>query len=434
MMWVRGCRADYDEWARLAGPDWSYSAVLPYFQRIEATEQPGPEHGGSGPMAVSRQRDPSPLTSAYVTACREVGLSTAATVNGADVEGVVETRVTQRDGQRWSAADAYLRSAARRPNLTVLTSSHASRVSFDGRRATGVEYLRGGRRHRAAATREVVLCGGTVNSPQLLMLSGVGPAQHIRRLGIPVVHDLAAVGCNLRDHLLAKLVIGCRKPITLSGARSPSQVARYLRHRRGMLTSNVAEAYAFVRSTPELTLPDLELIFAPAPLTGEQFAGPSRHGFTLGAVLLQPQSTGTVRLASADPFAAPRIDPRYLTDPAGADRSALEVGLDWCERLRAAPALAWHGQGQIEPPEAAGERLRAAAIDQYAHTFYHPVGTCRMGSDPGSVVDPQLRVRGTTGLRIADASVMPTLIRGHTNAPAILIGERAADLIREAAR
>lgn len=425
MMWVRGHPADYDEWAEHAGEQWGHRAVQPYFRRIEGAEEAiAAHHGRGGPLSLRRQLDPNPLTAAYLAACAQAGLPRRAVPNGAEPDGAAEAVVTQRGGRRWSTADAYLRPATGRANLTVLTDAHVTRVLFRGRRAVGVEYLRAGRRARVRAAREVVLCGGAVNSPHLLLLSGVGPAPQLRDLGVPVVHHSPDVGGGLRDHLVTLVHADCREPITLAGATGLRHVARYLSERRGMLTSNLAEAYAFARSDPGLALPDLELLFVPGPFSDDGLTSPDRHVVTLGAVLLRPRSTGTIRLASPDPLAAPRIDPGYLGDDE--DRRVLTAGLRWCERILAAPALARH----LDRAGPVGGDL----IEARSQTLYHPVGTCRMGRDAASVVDPDLRVRGTVGLRVADASVMPVLVRGHTHAPSVMVGERAADLIASAER
>ncbi|GAA1300177.1 GMC family oxidoreductase N-terminal domain-containing protein [Saccharothrix xinjiangensis] len=427
MMWVRGHPADYDEWAEHAGEQWGHRAVQPYFRRIEGAEEAiAAHHGRGGPLSLRRQLDPNPLTAAYLAACAQVGLPRHEVANGAEPDGAAEAVVTQRGGRRWSTADAYLRPAAGRANLTVLTDAHVTRVLFRGRRAVGVEYLRAGRRTRVHATGEVVLCGGAVNSPHLLLLSGVGPAPQLRDLGVPVVHHSPEVGGGLRDHLVTLVHADCREPITLAGATGLRHVARYLSERRGMLTSNLAEAYAFARSDPRLALPDLELLFVPGPFSDDGLTPPDRHVVTLGAVLLRPRSTGTIRLVSPDPLAVPRIDPGYLGDDE--DRRVLTAGLRWCERILAAPALARHLDRDPDRADPVGGDL----IEARSQTLYHPVGTCRMGRDAASVVDPDLRVRGTVGLRVADASVMPVLVRGHTHAPSVLVGERAADLIAAA--
>jgi choline dehydrogenase-like flavoprotein len=410
MMWVRGFPADYDEWAEHAGEQWSYATVEKYFNRIE-----------SGPLVISPQRSPRTSTAAWLQAARECGH-----------EGFVETRVTQRRGARWSTADAYLKPALQRKNLTLHTEATVTRILFDGTRAAGIEFEQLGARRVVKARREVVLCAGAINSPQLLMLSGIGARDQLPAHGIDVVHELPGVGVNLLDHLVVP--IGFDVPNdTLFTAEKPVQLVNYLVRRRGMLTSNVGEAYGFVKSRPELELPDLELIFAPAPYFEEGIGDPyDRHAVVMGPILLKPHSTGTITLRSADPTDKPIIDPAYLTDAAGADRAALMAGLRMCADIAKSAAL--KGViGKVARPLGAtdlDDETLERALNSLSHTLYHPAGTCRMGTDDGSVVDPELRVRGVDGLRVADASVMPTLIRGHTHAPSVLIGERAADLIR----
>jgi choline dehydrogenase len=448
MMWVRGFAADYDEWADTAGSAWSWKSLEPYFVRVERTEDAAHEsQGKDGPQSVEHQRDPRPHTDAFLDAAHEVGHRVTA-ANLPDEQGFSQTMVSQHRGARASTADAYLRPAKRRRNLHVITRALVRRVTFDtegsgdGRtvpRATGVYVEIDGVTRQALARREVILSGGAVNTPQLLMLSGIGPAEHLADHGIPVLVDSREVGANLQDHLVAGLAPAARSG-TLFTAEKLSELARYLTARRGMLTSPVAEAYGFVRTEVAdragmaAGLPDIEIIFAAAPYVGEGLVPLPGEGLTVGAILLRPRSRGTIRLASADPTAKPVIDPRYLTDPGGLDEATLLAGLAECERLIDTDAMRTvTTDGWIQPE--GGERMTPAeraelSLRRYSHTLYHPVGTARMGTDAASVVDPDLKVRGVEGLRVADASVMPTVIRGHTNAPAIVIGEVAADLIR----
>jgi choline dehydrogenase len=435
MMWVRGFGADYDEWARRAGPEWGYAEALGYFRRIENVTAAwhfvnGDDSGVTGPVHISRQRSPRPTTAAWLAATQECGFS-AAQPNSPRPEGFCETVVTQRRGARCSTADAYLKPAMRRKNLSVLTGATATRVVIDGARAVGVEFQRDGQPCVVYARREVVLCGGAVNSPQLLMLSGIGDRDHLSDHGIDTVYHAPEVGQNLLDHLVTPLGFDVDDDSLFAGQK-PKEVINYLLRRRGMLTSNVAEAYGFLRSRPELDLPDIELIFGPAPFYDEALAEPQGHGVVLGPILVAPESRGQITLRSADPHAKPRIEPRYLSDPGGVDRAAMMEGLRICARIAAAPALKGL-LGPIARPRDCTELNEAtleSALTTCSHTLYHPLGTCRMGSDDASVVDPQLRVRGVDRLRVADASVMPSTIRGHTHAASVLIGEKAADLIR----
>jgi choline dehydrogenase len=431
-MWVRGHSLDYDAWAAAGNKGWSYADLLPYFRRSEDFARGrSPWHGVDGPQRIEDLRDPSEATRAFIDAAVAAGIPPNDDVNGARGEGVGPTQVTQCGGRRWSAADAYLKPARRRGNLTVVTGAHATRVVFEGQRAVGVEYVLGGTRHVARAEREVVLSAGTINSPQLLMLSGIGGADELRTHGIGSVADVPGVGRSLQDHLAVAVVVECRQPVTLLAADSLGQLARWLLRRRGLLTSNVGEACALVRVTADAPAPDIELIFAPAPYIDHGFVKLPRHAITIGVVLLQPESSGVIRLASADPFSAPVIEARYLSDAGGNDLRLLVAGVKLARTVLATSPLAEYAGAPIEPVAGTDTDAQIAAfVRAEAETLYHPVGTCRMGTDAGAVVDPELRVRGVERLRVADASVMPRLIRGHTNAAAIMIGEKASDLIR----
>jgi choline dehydrogenase len=434
MMWVRGFAADYDEWARRAGPQWCSAEAVDGFRRIENVTDAwhfvsGDDSGVTGPLHISRQRSPCRSTAAWLAATRECGFP-ATQPNSPAPEGFCETVVTQHRGARFSAAEAYLKPALRRKNLRLLTGATATRIVVEGTRAVGVEFQRAGQACVAYAHREVVLCGGAINSPQLLMLSGIGDRDHLAEHGIDTVHHSPEVGQNLIDHLVAILGFDVADD-SLFAAEKPKHLISYLLRRRGMLTSNVGEAYGFLRSRPELELPDIELIFAPAPFYDEALVAPPGHGVVFGPILVAPESRGQITLRTADPLAKPVIEPRYLSDPGGVDRAAMMAGLRICARIADAPAL----QGLLGPiarPRDCAELNEATlerALNTCSHTLYHPLGTCRMGSDDASVVDPQLRVRGVDHLRVADASVMPSTIRGHTHAPSMLIGEKAADLI-----
>ncbi|MGC5011722.1 GMC family oxidoreductase [Streptosporangium sp. DT93] len=442
-MWVRGHRADYDGWGV---PGWSYEEVLPYFRRAErrSGSNRGDVYGTDGPVHVSELRSPNPATALFLRACEEVGIGRLDELNGPSNEGCSPTPVTQHRGRRCSSADAYLAPAAGRPNLTVLTSSHVRRVLVEDGRAVGVEYAGGrdeGRRGRRGARagggggdagavtvvrarREVLLSAGAIGSPHLLMLSGVGPADELLAAGVEPVHELPEVGSGLQDHLASGVFLHCPEPITLAGAETTGNLIRFLVGRRGMLTSNVGEAVAFVRTSPAEPAPDIELIFAPGPFIDHGLTPPAGHGLTIASILLRPESRGRVSLDGRDVV----IDPRYLT--AEADLRRQVAGLRRAGELFATEALRPLAGPPMAPYWGARtEEELARWIRERSETLYHPVGTCRMGEDPGSVVDPCLRVRGIAGLRVVDASVMPFINRGHTHAPTVMIAERAADLI-----
>lgn len=435
MMWVRGHRDDYDAWAEAAGDDWSHDALVRYFRRAERWTGPteaGTVHGTEGPLFISPPRAPSPLTSAFLDACADEGLPRLEELNAPDHSGCAMTPVNQRRGRRWSAADGYLKPVARRANLDILTGTRVSRIAFDGTRAVGVV---AGDRTLLTARREVVLSAGAIGSPHLLLRSGIGDPDALRASGIDVRAASPDVGRHLQDHLSFAVTMSCPEPVTLTGADSLANVARFLLASRGPLTSNLAEAVAFVRSTPGTAAPDLELIFAPAPFIDHGLRAPTEHATTIGVVLLQPGSTGRLTLEAGTEGAGSglRIDPGYLTD--ASDLPRLIAGVRRAESIFAAAPLAPYTSGPMGryPGTTDDDRL-AEAIRAGCETLYHPVGTCRMGADPDSVTDPRLRVRGVDGLRVVDASVMPRITRGHTHAPTVAIAEKAAELIREDAR
>jgi choline dehydrogenase len=430
MIYMRGAAADYDEWAQLTGdPSWSYASVLPLFKRMEDNARGADSyHGVGGPLRVEDLRSPHPWTRAVVQSAVAAGYPRNDDFNGATQEGVGQYQVTQKRGRRFSAADAYLHPVMQRPNLTVRTGALTTRVLIEGGRATGVEYRCGGRVHTARATREVVLSGGAINTPQLLMLSGIGPADHLREVGVDVVHDLPGVGGGLQDHPLVPVVWNVRSGTSLRLAESPVNLARWKALGRGPLTSNLAEAGLFTRSTPDLPEPDLQFHFLPVKFWKQAEIDPDVEAFSALAVLVRVHSRGSVRLRSADPTWSPAIDAGYLTDER--DLEALVCGVEKAREIASAAPIAhvlteeWSPGGAVR-----GRDALRATVRNTLESLYHPVSSCRMGTDDQAVLDPQLRVRGIEGLRVADASAMPTLVRGNTNAPTIMIGERAADLI-----
>ncbi|MGW0546220.1 GMC family oxidoreductase [Streptomyces altiplanensis] len=433
MMWVRGHRDDYDAWGEAAGPEWSYDAIVPYFRRAErwtGSTAGRSVYGTRGPLSISPPRDPNPTTAAFLGACRAAGLTELPELNVPDPSGFSLTPVNQRAGRRWSTADGYLKPAARRRNLDVLTDVRVRRLSFEGTRATGVVADAG---KVLRARREVILSAGAIGSPQLLMLSGIGDPDHLRETGIALRAASPDVGRHLQDHLSAVVTMRCPLPVTLTGADTLANIGRFLLAGRGPLTSNVGEAVAFVRSTPELAAPDIELIYAPVPFVEHGLTPPTEHGVTIGVILLQPASEGRITLTDDRATSAPRIDPCYLTDES--DLRRLAAGVRRAEALFADPAFAPYTAGPMAPyPGVVGDEALAQAIRDSSETLYHPVGTCRMGADDASVTDPRLRVRGVRGLRVVDASVMPRITRGNTQAPTVAIAEKAAELIREDAR
>lgn len=442
MCYVRGHAADYDHWARLGNDGWAFDDVLPYFRRLEHFEaidkvRDGPRyHGRGGPLNVAEPRYVNPLMRRFVEAATQAGHVPTDDFNGPQQEGVGLYHTTQKDGQRCSNARAYLEPARGRPNLTIITRAQATRVLFEGKRAVGLRYLHAGRYTDLRARVEVIASAGAIGSPQLLLLSGLGARAELERHGIETVHELPGVGENLQDHLDIHVTVAEKTRHALSLRplgllKTIANAFRYLFGRRGELTSNFAQAGGFLRSEPGEPVPDLQFHFVPFVYAnhGQSLAPLFRHyAYTLMTCQLRPASRGTVRLANADPLTAPRIDANYLSDER--DLEALVRGLKHARAVLAQPAFAAHRGAEMEPgAEVQDDEQIRAYIRAKAETVYHPVGTCRMGRDAMAVVDPRLRVHGIEGLRVVDASVMPTLIGGNTNAPTTMIAERAADLI-----
>ena len=421
MMILRGHRADYDAWAAAGCSGWSWGDVEPAFARSAE---------GAFPLAELPERHV--LAEAFVHAAQAVGIPFTDDLNGESNEGVGFVPVSQRGGRRFSVLDGYLRPARRRPNLTIVTDALATRILIEDGRAAGVAYRLDGdeAEEQARCDREVVLCAGAIGSPHLLQLSGIGPGDALADAGLAVVRDVPGVGANLLDHLANGVLVRTTGVDTLASADSLRNLARWALRGRGPLTSNLGEAVAFVRSQPGLTAPDVELLLAPVLFEEEGLKQPTEHGLTLAVVLLRPRSAGTVLVRSADPAVPPAIDPRYLSDPDGADEATLLRGLRLARRVLAQEPLASFTDGEILPgDEARSDDDLRAHLRALSQTLYHPAGTCRMGSDAQSVVDPELRVRALAGLRVADASVMPMLPRGHTNWPTVMIAERAATFV-----
>ncbi len=434
-IYIRGVAADYDHWAQLGATGWSADDVRDVFVRIEANERlGGPLHGVDGPVAVTDLSDPHPLSLAWVEAGQEFGLPFNPDFNGPDQLGTGLYQLTGRNGRRYSTAVAYLRGTRRRRNLVVQPKVLVSRVIVDGGRATGVEVVDRDGRRRYSATREVILCAGAYGSPKLLMLSGIGPADHLRRLGIGVVHDAPGVGQNLQDHADLDVVYELRSSMGLDRYQNPRlaavAAAQYLAARRGPLTSNGVEAGAFTYADRREPTPDLQFHFIPAATVDARFAQlPRGYTSTFNTYVLRPASRGNVRLANADPTSPLLIDPNFMSDDADVELAV--ESLHQGRSIMSEPAMAHFIKAERLP---AGEDLSTKDgcirfIRRHVRTACHPVGTCAMGMSNGSVVDPKLRVHGVANLRVADASVMPTLISGNTQAPTTMIAERAADLI-----
>ncbi|MGY1519470.1 GMC family oxidoreductase [Luteimonas sp. A482] len=437
MCYTRGHRRDYDDWAAMGASGWGWDDVLPYFRRSEANARGGDAlHGGDGPLSVCDLGHVNPLSHAFVEAAQQAGHPRNPDFNGPVQDGVGLYQVSQRKGARCSAAAAYLAPARPRPNLSVVTGAQAQRITFEHGRATGVVYTARGRAFHQPATGEVLLSGGAINSPQLLMLSGIGPAAELRRHGIRVQHDAPGVGANLQDHLDICTLWHSTQRVSYDRA-SELRLAfdYYLRGRRGAGSSNLAEAGGFVRSalaTDERA--DIQLHFVPAMLDDHGRRRLPGDGYTLHACFLRPRSRGRIALASNRGGDAPMIEPNYLSDAEGFDLEMMVECAKVSREILARPAFDPYRGAPIFPArDGLDDAQLAAFIRARAESVYHPVGSCRMGSDDAAVVDQQLRVRGVDGLRVVDASVMPTLPGGNTNAPTIMIAERAAALIRNRA-
>ncbi len=433
MVYMRGQAADYDHWRQLGNAGWSYADVLPYFKKSERNERLHDEfHGSDGPLNVAERPYTNPLSHVFLEAAQQAGIPLNPDFNGAVQLGCGLFQVTQKNGERCSAAAAYLHPVAKRKNLTIRTKAQATRVLIEMNRAVGVEYVRGGKLYKVRAAREVVLAGGAINSPQLLLLSGVGPAQELGALGVPVKFDLPGVGKNLQDHLNVNILQRATPGITLDsksrGLGPIMPTLEFLFRRTGPATSNVAEAGAFVISALGAATPDIQYHFIPAQVIDHARKQLDGDGITLHACCLRPQSRGEIRLASRDPLQPAVIDPNYL-----ASNHDLKILIDGIRRGReilASPAFKpFLGEERFPGAAQQSDAELTEFIRATAETEYHPVGTCKMGNDPMAVVDEKLRVRGIDRLRVIDASIMPPVVSGNTNAPAIMIAEKSAEMM-----
>ena len=438
MVYTRGNRGDYDHWAGLGNPGWSYADVLPLFKRAENSECFGANeyHGTGGPLNVSYLRSPSPINQAFIQACTEQGLPVTPDYNGASQFGCAPAQVTQKNGERWSAAKGYLTPHLARSNLTVITHAHTQRLLLEGQRAVGAEFLKDGQTQQVRARREVLLCAGAFGSPQLLMLSGIGPAAHLKEHGIPVVHDLPGVGQNLHDHLTTVLIYRTQRKretfgVSLAGLGAIVRgIFEWRSKRTGPITSNVAETQGFLFADKTEASPDIQLALCTGIVDDHTRKNHLGHGYTLHVTLVRPKSRGTVKLKSAKATDAPLIDPAFLTDPR--DMATLIKGTQIGYDIMQSAALKPYRGPMLYPLERDNPVQIEQFLRDHSDTEYHPCGTCKMGpaSDTLAVVDADLRVHGIQNLRVVDASIMPQLVSGNTNAPTIMIAEKAAELIK----
>lgn len=430
-IYLRGARVDFDEWAANGNNGWSYDEVLPYFKKAENNERGENEfHGEGGPLCVSDVREPNPLSDAFLRSAISLGIPKNADFNANDLEGVGYCQFTQKDGRRCSAANAYLTSARDRSNLDIWTDTHVTRILFTGRQASGLACLRAGSEIEITADREIIISAGAVNSPVLLMQSGIGPPQLLRENDIKLVQALEGVGQNLQDHPIVAVRYLSNKPVSLLKAKSLNNLARYMLLRRGMLCGSGVDVLAHLRTCADSPAADLQLLLMALLWLDQGLGKPTQHGFTIGAAALKPKSRGAITLRSKNPLEPPVIQPNYCGDEEGEDMRVLVDGIRWARQIVAAPDFASLAGAETTPgAEVKSERDLVAYVRQNAQTYFHPVGTCKMGVDEMAVVDPQLCVRGVERLRVVDASVMPSIPRANTNAATIMIAEKAADLI-----
>jgi choline dehydrogenase len=436
LLYIRGQPADFDHWRQLGNTGWSFADVLPYFRRAEH-QQRGEDalHGVGGPLAVSDVSEPHPLCEAFIEAAQQAGFPRNDDFNGAAQEGAGYFQLTARNGRRWSTARGYLREARERANLAVITDALTTKILFSGRRAVGVEYRRGGATRIARANNEVILAAGAFNSPQLLQLSGVGPAPLLQSLGIPVIADMPGVGADLQDHLQVRMQYRCTLPITMNDVINSWQHRtraglRYLLFRKGLLSVGAGYAGGFFRTSPMAATPDVQVIFI---IFSADTVGAALHsfpGFIASVCQLRPQSRGFVQIKSADPAMSPKIQPGYLSS--AFDQDTIVAGLKLLRRIMDQPAMrAYIAEQRAPDPRLTGDADLLAYAREVGTTVFHPTSTCRMGSDATAVVDERLRVRGFERLRVVDGSIMPTVVSGNTNAAIVMIGEKGAEMILE---
>ena len=439
LIYIRGQAEDYDHWRQLGCTGWGYEDCLPYFRRAQNQERGANAfHGADGPLSTTDLRDKGELSQAFIDAAAELGFPRNEDFNGASQEGAGWYQVTVRNGFRCSAATAYLKPHLKRPNLRVITDAQVQRLVMESGRVTGVVYRVGADERTLKVTREVVLSAGAINSPQVMMLSGLGPAEHLQEVGIAVQRDIPQVGRNLQDHLQARLMYRANAPVTLnekvgSWLGMAKMGVQFALTRGGPLSFAAGTSGLFARVLPQSATPDVQFHFIPWSADTVKEGLHKFPGFTVSVCQLRPESRGEIRLASADPMAKPHIHARYLTSET--DRQCMVEGVKLAHRLAATTALGRYIEAPYAPPPGAAQD--DAALLEYVRrnsgTIYHPTSTCRMGEDAGAVVDTQLRVNGVGGLRVADASIMPTVVSGNTNAGCIMIGERCAEFMRRAA-
>jgi choline dehydrogenase len=426
MIYQRGNPADYDGWAELGNEGWSWDEVLPYFKKSENQEQGESEfHGVGGPLNVADLRDPNPLSLAFVEAGQEAGLPKNDDFNDGEQDGVGLYQVTQKDGMRHSAALAYLHPALKRDNLTAIPFAMVTRLTFEGTRCTGAVYIKDDEEFTATASKEVIVCGGAFNSPQLLLLSGIGDKDKLEALNIELVKDLPGVGQNLQDHLMVGVSYHSTQPITLANADDKIEQEKFAYDRRGMKTSNYAEAGGFVKLNPESHAPELQFHFVPHINYPND---PNAHGFGVTPGIVTTKSIGYLELQSTDPNDPPLIDPNYLGDEH--DMNVLVEGVKLSRKIIHSSAFdKYRGEEYLPGADVVTDDDIKAYIRENATNIFHPIGTCKMGNDPMAVVNDRLQVHGVQGLRVADASIMPFIVNANTNAPCIMIGEKCAAMI-----